>query len=130
MDYDNLCDIMLESLQHVNNLLRLVVHLHGINDDHPGTTEEAWQMFRIQQPNCLLRLSLIHAFDEVAQLHDQILRDNMPLSHLKVLFCEKVSAPPIFADICKNSIEIQRNPLQFCLIQLKSEHIQLNFIEF
>lgn len=70
---------------------RLVVHVHGIWEDHPGTSETSWEDFKQDHPKCLLRISLIHAFDEVNHLQDQILRKNMPLSHLKVLFCENVS---------------------------------------
>lgn len=38
-----------------------------------------------------LRLNLIHAYDAVLDFHVVILRRNMPLSHLRVFFCETVS---------------------------------------
>lgn len=84
-------DNLLKSLKGAKDLERLVVHVHGIWDGHPGTSEIAWTEFKKDNPKCLLRVSLIHAFEEVNNLHDQILRKNMPLSHLKVLFCENVS---------------------------------------
>lgn len=84
-------DSLLEALQPATYLQRLVIHVHGIWDEHPGTSEEIWAKFTTQHPNCLVRISLIHAYDEVAHLEDHILKENMPLSHLKVLFCENVS---------------------------------------
>lgn len=42
-------------------------------------------------PNVELRLNLIHAYDAVLNLHGSILKRNMPLSHLRVFFCETVS---------------------------------------
>ncbi|XP_017776891.1 PREDICTED: uncharacterized protein LOC108562901 [Nicrophorus vespilloides] len=88
VDYDVLTDLFLDGLKNCRNLNRLVVHVHGVWDGHPGTSENAWKNFKEQHPDCRLRLSLIHAFDEVAVMHNTILRDNMPLSHLRVLFCE------------------------------------------
>lgn len=84
-------DGLLKSLKNASELERLVVHVHGIWEGHPGTTEATWMEFKKEHPKCLLRISLIHAFDEVNHFQDQILRNNMPLSHLKVLFCENVS---------------------------------------
>lgn len=70
---------------------RLVVHLHGIKKNHPGTTNNAWKHFCIKHPKCKLRLTVIHAFNDIENLHDTVMQPNMPLSHLKVFFCEKVS---------------------------------------
>lgn len=42
------------------------------------------------RPDCGLRLSLIHSYDGVDVLHSKILKRAMPLTHLKVFFCEKV----------------------------------------
>lgn len=90
IDYDILNDDLLNSLQFMSELQRLVVHVHGIWEGHPGTSEIAWIHFTQNHPRCELRVSLIHAYDEVLKLQD-ILKRNMPLSHLKVLFCENVS---------------------------------------
>lgn len=67
-----------------------MVHLHKIKKDHPGTTNEAWAKFRSQHPGCQLRLTIIHAFNDIESLHETVMRSKMPLSHLKVFFCEKV----------------------------------------
>ncbi|XP_065169096.1 F-box only protein 39-like [Atheta coriaria] len=91
LDYDNLSDDVLHALREVDDLRRLVVHVHGIWDKHPGTSEDAWLKFKKRHPECLLRLSCIHSTDEVKHLHTKVLKGNMPLSHLKVLFCEQMN---------------------------------------
>lgn len=91
IDYEQLYDKFLNYLSFAKDLERLVVHLHGIRKDHPGTTEGAWIDFRQQHPNCEFRLNVIHAFNDIKSLHSTVLRRKMPLSHLKVFFCESVS---------------------------------------
>lgn len=84
-------DIFLNSLEDINNFRRLIVHVHGVWNGHPGTSEDAWVRFKVAHPECELRMSFIHAYDEVSHMQDHILRSTMPLSHLKVFFCEHVS---------------------------------------
>lgn len=91
VDYDYVSDEFLESLRGAKELERLVVHIHGLWDGHEGTTDRAWEDFRICHPKCLLRLTLIHAYEAIHILGNEILRRSMPLSHLKVFFCEAVS---------------------------------------
>lgn len=90
IDYDQLSDNFLSQLDTAKGLERLVVHLHTIQKDHPGTTDEAWGKFCIQHPECQLRLTIIHAFKDIESLHETVMKPKMPLSHLKVFFCEKV----------------------------------------
>lgn len=90
VDYDVLSDSFLQTLENASELKRLVVHINGIDDDHPGTTNTGWAKFKMDHPNCELRLTLVHAYQEVYTLN-QILKRNMPLTHLKVFFCEYVS---------------------------------------
>lgn len=90
MDYDVISDSFLQSLETAMELKRLVVHINGVDDNHPGTTNSAWQKFKMDHVNCELRLTLIHAYREVHKLNI-ILKRHMPLSHLKVFFCEFVS---------------------------------------
>lgn len=42
-------------------------------------------------PKLELRLNVIHAYYAVLDLHTSILKKSMPLTHLRVFFCEKVS---------------------------------------
>lgn len=39
-------------------------------------------------PKCELRLNLLHSYVGIEKLDTNILRPSMPLTHLKVLFCE------------------------------------------
>ncbi|XP_030764952.1 F-box only protein 33 isoform X2 [Sitophilus oryzae] len=91
IDYDYLSDALLSMLEGADKLQRLVVHLHKIRQDHEGTTNRAWINFKKVHPQCLLRLSLIHAYDAVENLHLEVLREEMPLSHIKAFFCENVN---------------------------------------
>lgn len=42
IDYDYVSDKFLQSLSACPQMTRLVIHVHGILDNHPGTTEYAW----------------------------------------------------------------------------------------
>ncbi|CAH1163846.1 unnamed protein product [Phaedon cochleariae] len=91
IDYDQLSDEFLSKLDSAKQLERLIVHLHGVRKNHPGTTNQAWMDFSHQHPRCELRLTVIHAFEDIDNLHETVMRQHMPLSHLKVFFCEQVN---------------------------------------
>lgn len=91
IDYDHLSDTMLYKLDGAEKLERLVVHLHKISKNQEGTTNGAWRYFKEVHPHCLLRLTLIHAYNAIENMPVDVLREEMPLSHIKVLFCENVS---------------------------------------
>ncbi|XP_053684354.1 F-box only protein 33 [Sabethes cyaneus] len=90
LDYDILCDDFLQTLQ-LLPLRRLVVHVHGVDEDHPGISEAAWASFSVTNPHVELHLTLVCAYEAVDILHSHILRPSMPLSHLKVLFCDRIN---------------------------------------
>ncbi|CAH0550463.1 unnamed protein product [Brassicogethes aeneus] len=91
VDYDHVSDAFLGTLDKCRKLQRLVVHLHSVRPAHPGTTNAAWQRFSELHPGCEMRLTIIHAFDDIDNLHNLVLRRSMPLSHIKVFFCESVN---------------------------------------
>ncbi|KAG5872561.1 hypothetical protein JTB14_033979 [Gonioctena quinquepunctata] len=91
IDYDQLSDDFLSKLDSATELKRLIVHLHGIRKNHPGTTNRAWIDFTEKHPGCEFRLTVIHAFKDIGTLHETVMRQHMPLSHLKVFFCEQVN---------------------------------------
>ncbi|XP_023288899.1 F-box/LRR-repeat protein 3, partial [Orussus abietinus] len=90
IDYDYVSDTLLKALDN-GTMERLVIHVHGLEEDHPGTTNSAWLLFRQKNPRCELRLNLVHSYVAVTVLDSDILRPAMPLTHLKVLFCENVN---------------------------------------
>ncbi|XP_055608760.1 F-box only protein 33 [Uranotaenia lowii] len=90
LDYDIMCDEFLQTLQ-LLPLRRLVIHVHGLDGDHPGVSEAAWASFQAANPLVELHLTLVCAYEAVDILHSQILRPSMPLTHLKVLFCERIN---------------------------------------
>ncbi|CAH0391614.1 unnamed protein product [Bemisia tabaci] len=95
VDYDYMCDELLGSLNKTTGLQRLIIHVHGIEENHPGTSNRAWETFTQQNSKCELSLNLIHAYDAVEVLHNGFLQPAMPLTHLRVFFCEQLNAPAI-----------------------------------
>ncbi|XP_015592478.1 F-box only protein 33 [Cephus cinctus] len=94
VDYDYVSNSLLEALD--SGLMeRLVIHVHGYEEDHPGTTNNSWINFVGKNPHCELRLNLMHSYLAVTILDSHILQPAMPLTHLKVLFCETVNANAI-----------------------------------
>ncbi|KAL1462840.1 hypothetical protein WDU94_014646 [Cyamophila willieti] len=91
IDYDYMSDKFLQSLSECSQMTRLVIHVHGILDNHPGTTEYAWNNVRQNNPHLKVRLNLVHAFEAVGMFHVTILKRAMPLSHLRVFFCEHLN---------------------------------------
>ncbi|RZC41072.1 F-box only protein 33, partial [Asbolus verrucosus] len=91
IDFDQLSDNFLRCLDDSKELERLIVHLHGVRDGHPGTSDAAWKDFKETHPKCELRLTVIHSYEEIGALHETVLKGQMPLTHLKVFFCENVN---------------------------------------
>lgn len=48
-----------------------------------------FSLFYYSSPQCELRITLIHSFDGVAKIATHLLKRAMPLTHLKILFCEQ-----------------------------------------
>ncbi|RZF41356.1 hypothetical protein LSTR_LSTR000070 [Laodelphax striatellus] len=92
LDFDYINDDLLSVLSINGNLQRLVIHVHGILETHPGTSEDAWYSFTKKNPGCELRLNLIYSYDGVDVLDTNILKSGMPLTHLRVFFCRKLNA--------------------------------------
>ncbi|XP_024870381.1 F-box only protein 33 [Temnothorax curvispinosus] len=90
LDYEYVSDTLLEALDN-GCMQRLVIHIHGWKEDYPGTTNMAWQMFVQKNPQCELRLNLIHSYAGVKVLDTDIFCPAMPLTHLQVLFCENIN---------------------------------------
>ncbi|XP_076169743.1 F-box only protein 33 [Ptiloglossa arizonensis] len=90
LDYDFISDSLLKALD-TGTMERLVIHVHGWNEHYAGTTDSAWQIFVQKNPKCELRLNLLHSYVGIDMLHSDILRRSMPLTHLKVLFCENIN---------------------------------------
>jgi hypothetical protein len=44
VDYDYVSDSMLAALSEVR-LVRFIIHVHGIEETHPGTSNGAWTNF-------------------------------------------------------------------------------------
>ncbi|XP_042879198.1 F-box only protein 33-like [Penaeus japonicus] len=93
LDYDYMSDRLLSVLSTPYNapLRRLVLHVHGIDQTHRGTTEYMWYRFKQQHPQCSLVMNLMHSYDGVEQLGSGLLHPSMPLTHFRAFFCEWIN---------------------------------------
>lgn len=89
LDYDTLNDEFLKTLR-VLPLKKFMICVHGLDETHPGISENAWSEFSSRFETIDLILTLIYAYEAVDVLQHQIFRRSMPLSHLRVLFCNLV----------------------------------------
>ncbi|RXG71744.1 F-box only protein 33 [Armadillidium vulgare] len=90
VDYDYVNDEFLQVLTKPFKapLRRLVLHIHGIDPSHRGTSELAWHNFRNYNQQCSLVLNLLYSYEGVEQLNSGLLRQSMPLSTFRAFFCE------------------------------------------
>ncbi|XP_036336621.1 F-box only protein 33-like [Rhagoletis pomonella] len=87
LDYDTLNDELLRAME-ILPLKKLLICIHGLDRQHPGISDVAWTRFGASFPNIELIVSLVYAFEAVEVLQVRILRHNMPITHLRVLFCD------------------------------------------
>ncbi|KAB7496755.1 7-dehydrocholesterol reductase, partial [Armadillidium nasatum] len=97
VDYDYVNDEFLQVLTKPFKapLRRLVLHIHGIDPSHRGTSELAWHNFRNYNQQCSLVLNLLYSYEGVEQLNSGLLRQSMPLSTFRAFFCEWINIPSL-----------------------------------
>ncbi|XP_065334207.1 F-box only protein 33 [Cloeon dipterum] len=92
LDYDYLTDKMLQTLSGQGKDLRVLnVFVHGVDEDLLPPSNQSWTAFSKQNENCELRLCLLFSCEAVEFLSSGLLQPSMPLTQLKVLFCEMIS---------------------------------------
>ncbi|XP_067002724.2 F-box only protein 33 [Anabrus simplex] len=124
LDYDYVSDSLLGVLCNLG-LKRFIIHVHGIVESHPGTTNAAWTAFSQRSPQCEIHLTLIHSYEAVNVLHSEILRPSMNLTHLKAFFCEKLNCRALqcLSDWYTQSlrslwwVDSMSSPACYCLVQ-------------
>ncbi|KAI9586813.1 hypothetical protein GQX74_002660 [Glossina fuscipes] len=87
LDYDTLTEELLHAIE-ILPLKKFLISVHGLDRHHRGISERAWSEFSANFNNIELIVSLIYAFEAVEVLQVRILRQNMPITHLRVLFCD------------------------------------------
>lgn len=90
LDYDTLNGEVLQAIQ-LLPLKKFLICVHGLDREHPGISEQSWSTFATKFPGIELILYLVYAFEAVEVLQVRILRRSMPITHLRVLFCDYVS---------------------------------------
>ncbi|XP_055384297.1 uncharacterized protein LOC129613969 [Condylostylus longicornis] len=86
LDYDSVTDELLKTIQ-ILPLKKLLICIHEVDRAHPGISETAWAEFASKFNKIDLILTLIYAYEAVELLQLSILKRSMPVTHLRVLFC-------------------------------------------
>lgn len=106
VNYDYVNDDFLQVLCSCSSLKRIIIHIHSNVQDHPGTTDAKWTELVKYCPNVELRLNVIHAYYAALELEKTILKKAMPLTHLRLFFCETLN------DNALNSLHMYSNSLR------------------
>ncbi|XP_017071868.1 F-box only protein 33 [Drosophila eugracilis] len=91
LDYDTLSDELLHTIQ-VLPLRKLLIVVHGLDsEEHPEVSETAWSHFSDHFSSIELVLTLVYAYEAIELLQHRVLRRNMPVTHVRLLFCEQMN---------------------------------------
>lgn len=96
LDYDYLTADVLLSVTDPDcaGLRSLLVHVHGVEPDHPHVDNATWRQVRQVCPKLEMHLTLLHSYEGVGVL-TSILQPSMPLVALRQYFCSRVSVAAI-----------------------------------
>ncbi|RWS25202.1 F-box only protein 33-like protein [Leptotrombidium deliense] len=84
IDYDFMSDDLLSILA-VKPLEKLIINVHGLDDEHPGVSKSAWSKLKWKQ-KLEVTLNLLHTDDSPDGLREMILETDIPLSHFRAFF--------------------------------------------
>lgn len=88
LDYDTLSDELLHTIQ-VLPLRKLLIVVHGLDrEEHAGVSDAAWANFALHFTEIDLVLTLVYAYEAVELLDSRVLGYHMPVTHIRILFCE------------------------------------------
>nr|KAG5695288.1 hypothetical protein BaRGS_028223 [Batillaria attramentaria] len=96
LDYDYLnADVLLSMTEpDCTCLKKLLVHIHGVEPDHPHIDNATWRQVRRMCPELEVSLTLLHSYEGVGVL-TSILQPSMPLVSFRQYFCSRVSVAAI-----------------------------------
>ena len=96
LDYDYMTAELLAEFAQNNRakLERLIIHVHGIEPGRATIPNSTWQHLVTYNPKVKVTLNMIHSIDGAAGLLD-ILRPALPLSHLRMFFCQRINVAAI-----------------------------------
>ncbi|EDW37803.1 GL15079 [Drosophila persimilis] len=88
LDYDTLTDDLLHTIQ-VLPLRKFIIVVHGLDSEEQASVSEyAWANFARHFTNIDLVLTLVYAYEAIELLQTRVLRRHMPVTHVRLLFCE------------------------------------------
>jgi len=89
LDYDYVTDELLQTWTRsgCTTLHKLILHVHGIEPEHPHVTNKTWQELVRVSPSLKVTLNLIHSIDGVENILD-ILQPALPVACLRMFFCQ------------------------------------------
>ncbi|XP_068148367.1 F-box only protein 33 [Drosophila tropicalis] len=94
LDYDTLSDDLLHTIQ-VLPLSKFLIVVHGLDSNEEQqavVSETAWANFAAHFNSIRLVLTLVYAYEAIELLQMRILRRNMPVTDVRLLFCEYMNA--------------------------------------
>lgn len=87
LDFDYICDELLLSLAGKENLAKLIINVHGIDEHHPGIQKSSWTNLRKANPKLEVSINLLHTDDfHGANLRDMIFDTDVLLTDFKAYF--------------------------------------------
>ncbi|XP_020715027.1 F-box only protein 33 [Ceratitis capitata] len=87
LDYDSVNEDLLKALERVP-LKKFLICIHSLHRQHPGISDTSWASFGAIFPNIDLIVTVLYSLEVAEVLHVRILRHHMPITHLRMLFCE------------------------------------------
>ncbi|KAI1301660.1 F-box only protein 33 [Halotydeus destructor] len=85
IDFDYVSDELLKVLAKHESLEKIVIHVHGIDDEHPGVSKSSWSLLANKE-SLDITLNILHTEEPIERINDHILETDIPLTHLRIYF--------------------------------------------
>jgi hypothetical protein len=87
IDYDYMSDELLRNLALNDNLEKLIINVHGIDDEHQaGVSKASWSQLAGSNSRLQVTLNLLHTDDSLDVLKETLINTDMPLTHLRAYY--------------------------------------------
>ena len=86
IDFDNVTDDLLQCLSMKGTLKKLIINVHGIDEQHQGVSKSSWSQLARSNPGLEVTVNLVHTDDSVETLKDMIFDTDMPLTHFRAYY--------------------------------------------
>ena len=96
IDYDYLTNEMIDGfvLGGKTNLEKMILHVHGLDEQHEKIRDNTWRRLVQANPNFEVTINMIHSLDGSMCMLD-LLQPGLPLAHLRMFFCQQINTAAI-----------------------------------